>query len=375
MKRKTICFFSGDITRCGGTEKASSMVADLLHRQGLYRVIFLSLVEQGPDPFFSLAKDIDRYRLGDAWIDPGPGYLKIVPKLRKFFKSQEVDIVIDIDIVLDALSVPASVGLKTKVISWEHFNCLFERSVPYRRLILKHLTRRSDYIVTLTERDREEYVRRLGRRDRVRAIGNPVEEPVPMPEPRKEDWIVTVGRLTQQKGPEYLLETARRVLEEHPDWRWLVLGEGELRPMLEDGIRRAGLEGRLILEGNVKDAGSYLRRSRIYVMTSRYEGLGICLLEAKAHGLPCVAFDVPMGPAELIADGVNGYLIPAFDCELMAERIDCMIEDAGLRERFSSNAGIGMEEYRPDFVLERWNRVLRQVFPPEPAGRQEEAPF
>ena len=370
MRRKTVCFFCGDITRCGGTERASTMVANLLHRQGSYKVVFLSLTEQGSEPFFPLDEGIARCRLGDSWISPGPGYLKVLPKLRRFLKDQDVDVIVDIDIVLDSLSVPASAGLKARVVSWEHFNYQFELSVPYRRLILKHLTRRTDYVVTLTERDRGEYVRRFGPQGRIRAIGNPIGEVASMPGIRKENWIVTVGRLTPEKGPEHLLEAARHVLGKHPDWRWIVLGEGEMRPFLEDGIRRRRLEGRLILEGSVKDVGAYLRKSRIYAMTSRYEGLGICLLEAKAHGLPCVAFDVPAGPAELIADGVNGYLIPAFDCGVMAERIGRLIEEEALRERFSSNAGLGMEKYGPDFVLEQWNRVIGQACSP---GRRRSA--
>ena len=361
MKQKTICFFGGDVTRCGGTERTSTIIANLLHRQGLYRVIFLSLTEHNPMPFFPLDEGIIRYRLGDAWINPGPGYLKILPKLRRFFKSQDIDIVIDVDIVLDCLSVPAFVGLKTRVISWEHFNYQFEESVLYRRLILKCLVRRSDYVITLTEKDKEQYVRHLKRRERIQTIGNPIIEPASMPEIKKEKWIITVGRLVPEKGPEYLIEVARHILKKYPDWQWILLGEGEMRPILEDGIRSGQLEDRLILKGSVQNVGDYLQRSQIYVMTSRREALPMCLLEAKAQGLPCVAFDVPTGPAELITDGTNGYLIPAFACDKMEEKIAHLIEDAMLRERFSLNAKLGMEKYRPDFILEQWNQVIEQV--------------
>ena len=361
MKQKTICFFGGDVTRCGGTERAATMIGNLLHRQGLHRVIFLSLMEHDPEPFFPLDKGITRYRFGDAWIDPGPGYLKILPKLRKFFTSQDVDVIIDVDIVLDCLSIPATVGLKVKVISWEHFNYQFEQSVLYRKLILKYLVRHSDYVITLTERDKQQYVRHLKCQEQIQAIGNPIEEPVLIPENKKEKWIITVGRLAPEKGPEYLLKVARRILKKYPDWQWILLGEGEMRPALEDGIRGGQLEDRLILKGSVQNVGSYLQRSQIYVMTSQYEGLGICLLEAKVHGLPCVAFGVPTGPTELIADGINGYLIPAFACDKMEEKISRLIEDAELRERFSLNAKLGMEKYRPDFILRQWNQVIEQV--------------
>lgn len=372
---KHICFFSGDITRCGGTERVATMIANLIHRQGLRKVTFLSLIEHDSEPFFPLDEGIIRYQLEDVWINPGPGYLKVVPKLRKFLKGQDVDVIIDIDIVLDCLSIPASMGLKTKVISWEHFNYQFEQSVLYRKLILKYLVRRSDYVITLTRRDREQYVRHLKRQGRIQAICNPIEEPVLMPEVRKEKWIITIGRLVPQKGMEYLAEVAQHVLKKHPDWQWVLLGEGEQRPMLEDRIRSGQLEGRLILKGNVQNVDYYLQKSQIYVMTSRYEGLGMCLLEAKVHGLPCVAFDVPMGPAELIADGTNGYLIPAFACDEMEEKIERVIEDAELRERFALNAKLGMEAYHPDFILAQWNQVLERVCPlieEKPSAKREQ---
>lgn len=365
MPRKTICFFCGDVTRCGGTERASTTLANLLHRQGVYRVLFLSLTEQARKPFFSLDERIARCRLGDGWMDPGPGYLKYLPKLRKFLKGQDVDVIIDVDIVLDCLSIPAAAGLRTRVISWEHFNYQFEQSVSYRRWIVKYLVRRSDYVVTLTERDREQYVRHLKRQARIQAICNPIEAPAHMPEIQREKWIITVGRLVPEKGLEYLAEVARHILIKHPDWRWILLGEGEQRAMLEDRIRAGQLEDRLILKGSVQNVDDYLRKSRIYVMTSRYEGLAMCLLEAKAQGLPCVAFDVPTGTAELIADGTNGYLIPPFACDEMEEKIGRIIEDAALWECFSQNAGLGLEECRPDFVLAQWNRVFEQVCPPE----------
>ena len=361
MPQKTICFFSGDITRSGGTEKVSATIANMLQRQGRYRVVFLSLTEENPEPFFPIESDIQRYRLGEKWIKPGPAYIKYIPRLRRFFKAQDVDVIIDVDIVLDCLSIPAAKGLKTKVISWEHFNYQFEQSVLYRRLILKYAVRRSDYIVTLTEADREQYAQHSGRREGIRAIYNPMEAAVFAPGLEKEKLIVTVGRLVPQKGINYLADVAGIVLKEHPHWSWLLLGEGEERAFLEEKIRVCHLENRLIPEGTVQDVGGYLQRAQIFVMTSRWEGLPMCLLEAKAYGLPCVAFDVPTGPSELILDGTNGFLIPPFDLEEMAEKIGRLINDAALREQFSGNAVLGTEKYSGEYILSQWNEVIGQL--------------
>ena len=176
MKKK-ICFFSGDITRCGGTERVSTQIANALAKEGTYEISFLSLVEQAKEPFFHLEPSITRYQLADRWIQPGPGYLPLIGKLRRFLKAHRIDLIIDIDIVLDVLSIPASKGLGTRVLSWEHFNAEFELSVPYRKWILRYSIRHSDYVVVLTKADLEIYRNRLGRRDRIVQIYNPVDPP------------------------------------------------------------------------------------------------------------------------------------------------------------------------------------------------------
>ena len=166
MKKK-ICFFSGDITRSGGTERVASQIANALVKEGTYEICFLSLVEQEKEPFYPIDSAIERDQLGNHWINPGPGYLPLIKRLGKFLKDKQIDIIIDIDIVLDVLAIPASRRLKTKVVSWEHFNCEFEQQVLYRRLISKLTAHFSDYVITLTEEDKENYGKILGDRKSV----------------------------------------------------------------------------------------------------------------------------------------------------------------------------------------------------------------
>ena len=123
---KKICFFSGDITRSGGTERVAVQLANALQADEAYDICIISLTEQQKEPFYPLHPGIRRYKLGEKWINPGPGYLPLIGKLRKFLKDKQIDIIIDIDIVLDVLAIPAAGGLKMKVVSWEHFTVDFE---------------------------------------------------------------------------------------------------------------------------------------------------------------------------------------------------------------------------------------------------------
>ena len=353
-----ICFFSGDITRGGGTERVSSMIANALAKQENYQILFLSLVEQTSEPFFVLENGIERYSLGDKWINPGIGYFKLIPRLRRFLKQHDIDVIIDIDIVLDILSIPAAKGLGTKIISWEHFNYNFEMQSLYRRYILKYSVKRTDYIITLTEGDKKAYMDHLNRREAISAIYNPVGEFEATEVVEKEKWLISVGHLIPRKGIDYLAEVAALVLKKCPDWKWLVVGDGEERNFLETFIEQNQLGEQLVLTGRTKDVSVYLKKAQIYVMTSRLEGLPMCLLEAKTFQLPSISFDIPTGPSEIIEEGVNGYLINAYDCEEMAHKLELLIGDAALRKQFSEHAQDNMEKFQMASILENWNTVL-----------------
>ena len=359
MKKK-ICFFSGDITRSGGTERVAVQLANALQQDHTYEICFVSLTEQQQTPFYPLCPDIRRYRLGQRWISPGPGYLPLVGKLRKFLKEQQIDIIIDIDIVLDVLSIPAARGLKTKVVSWEHFTVDFERSVWYRRMILRYSVKRSDYVVVLTNGDMEAYRNRLGRKNAISQIYNPVAFRYgSAPEEEKQNIILTVGRLVPEKGIEYIKKVSLQILRRYPQWQWILLGDGAERKNLEQFVIDHHLQNRLILEGNVENVDAYLRRASIFVLASQYEGMGLSMLEAREMKVPCVCFDVKMGPRELIRHGIDGYLVPAFDCDEMARKIELLVNAPELRSQLAENAFLRMDAFRESKITKQWDEVLK----------------
>ena len=359
--KKRICFFSGDITRSGGTERVSVQLANALKEDGTYDICFISLTQQQEKPFYQLNHDIARYQLSKRWINPGPGYIPLIGRLRKLVKEKRIDIIIDIDIVLDVISIPATRGLNTKVVSWEHFNCEYEQTVLYRRLISRLTAHFSDYIITLTEKDKENYGNILGRKARICSIYNMVSKMKRNEAAERENIIVTAGRLTYQKGTEYLMNVAVSVLKKHKDWKWLVLGDGEERNILERAVSENGLKDRLILEGTVDNVEKYLERAKLFVLTSRYEGFGMCLVEALQMKVPCISFDIKVGPSEIISDGKNGILIPPFDCEKMIKEIDNLIENPDRLEELTANTMIGFERYEDGYIKEKWKSVFNEL--------------
>ncbi|NEG95346.1 glycosyltransferase [Bifidobacterium sp. SMB2] len=357
-----IAFFSGDITRSGGTENVSIMIANALVEETTDCISFISLFEENPEPFFAIDGRIKRHTVYPTVTHGIQHYFDTVKRLRKLVKEHDIDVLVDIDGILDMYSLPLKRGTGVKVISWEHFNFNQNPGVPYRKLTRRWAARKADAIVTLTEADKRLYETNLKPRCPVVAIPNPMQVITPEPQYDAESkLIISSGRLTYQKGFDMLVDVAAKVLPQHPDWRWLVLGEGEDREMLERKAAGTDHAGQLVFHGRVDNMGDYYRKAAMFVMTSRFEGLPMVLLEAKAYKLPIVSFDCETGPAEIVADSVNGDLTAIGDIDATAAAINRLIDDAERRKNYSAHALDGAERFGKPAIIEQWRRLFTEV--------------
>lgn len=359
---KKICFFSGDITNSGGTERVGTIIANELSKNVGYSISFVSLVEKNEHSFFEISENISRYSLFEQPIRGLPNIHRICYRLIKLIQKEQFDVIIDIDGILDMYSLIAKLFTKVKVISWEHFNYYQHPVVGHRKYTRWLAGRFADAIVTLTEEDKGYYLENLKIKCPIQAIYNPIMGLENIKEyDEASKMILSVGRLTHQKGFDMLVEVAKDVLYKHPDWTWIILGEGEERPLLEQKIKDYQLEKRLILKGNVSNVEDYYAMTGIFVLTSRYEGLPMTLLETKPYQLPVVSFDIKTGPRECIINGENGYLIDNLDVSLMSNRINQLIEDQELRKVFSRYSSKNNEKFSIENIVQKWNQLLGEL--------------
>lgn len=166
--------------------------------------------------------------------------------------------------------------------------------------------------------------------------------------------VIAVGRYHSVKGYDRLIQAWSIVNREETDWTLHLIGEGYLRTALQEQIDALGLSGCVFLDGasaNIKE--EYLSSS-ILALTSVYEGFGLVLLEAMACGIPVVAFACPCGPRDLIADGVNGFLVPNGDVQGLAERLLYLIKCPEERIRMGAEAFIMSDKYSEERVMSQW---------------------
>ena len=361
---KKICFLEGDISRSGGTERVTINIANELAKiNNKYEIHILSICKKNENDFFEIRDDIIRNVIFESsTFNAKMDYLKIIFGIRKYLKQNKIDILVDVDTILDMFSIPATRFIKTKFISWEHFNFFENLGVKYRDWGRMLSARYADAIVTITEEDKGYFDENLKLKCPIYHIYNPI------PSFQSENiyainsrTILSAGRLTHQKGFDLLVDVASVVFERHPDWRWIVLGDGEDRELIRRGIESRSLEENVILKGNVSDMERYYEQSAMFVLTSRFEGFGLVLTEAKSHYLPCISFSCKAGPNEIILDGQNGYLIDCFNVNEMADKICILIEDSNMRSNFSKNALCDTEKFHISNVIQQWENLLDHV--------------
>ena len=173
--------------------------------------------------------------------------------------------------------------------------------------------------------------------------------------------VIFVGRLNEQKGLEYLIKTWEEVYRKHPDWELHMFGEGEQREMLEGLIHSKRLDDVVIIHKPTQKIMQEYLNSSIFLLTSRFEGLPMVIVEAMACGLPVVSFDCPWGPADIINDGEDGFLVEYLNTNEAAQRVCQLIEDPHLRKEMGAKARANVRRYDRDAVMRQWKDLFKQV--------------
>ena len=173
--------------------------------------------------------------------------------------------------------------------------------------------------------------------------------------------VIFVGRLNEQKGLEYLVDTWMKVNQKHPDWVLHVFGDGEQKQLLLQMIKEAGLECAIIVNQPTPMIMEMYLESSIFLLTSRFEGFGMVIIEAMICGLPVVSFDCPWGPADIIRDGEDGFLVEYLNTDEAAQRVCQLIESVMLRKNMGVKARLNVQRYNRDVVMKQWIDLFKSL--------------
>lgn len=226
---------------------------------------------------------------------------------------------------------------------------------------LEHIDR-LDALNTLTERQRRDLELRFGELDQFHVVANPVEaveRPSPAPD-RVAGRIVVIARLHPQKQLDKAIEAFARVAGEHATATLEIYGDGDEEARLREMAAELGVTDRVVFHGHVPTAADQLWSADLAWLTSRFEGYGLFILEARMRECPVLAFDVPYGPAEQIESGVDGVLVPAADAEALARATLELLGDRDRLESMRAPARAGAISHGHEAFLAQWARVGRE---------------
>ena len=226
---------------------------------------------------------------------------------------------------------------------------------------LLDLVGRFDAFVTLTDRQREDIAQRRGHFDNMFVVPNPVDLPPPLPEKVDRDphQVTVMARLVSQKRLRQAVEAMRHVVDDVPQARLDIYGDGPRAAQLQQTIDSFGLSDSVTLKGHDPQARMSLWRSSAFVMTSGYEGYPLSTLESMSHGCPVVSYDIKYGPREQITDGVDGFLVPSGDVKQLAGRLRTLLEDPALVTRMGAAAREKAAHHGYDRFLADWVEVVQ----------------
>jgi glycosyltransferase involved in cell wall biosynthesis len=351
----------------GGAERVLSRLANCwVQRDHEVTLLTLSCEE----PFYQLDSQVRHVALGvdfasSSLLEALRANAMKLRSLRRAIADSGPDVVVSFLDTTNILTLFATLGMRLPVI-------VSERIDPFHNNELRRIwrvLRRVSYplaakVVVQTEAVLARMKPLLGKI--VTAIPNPVVDSGARhrahdASPAERKWIIGIGRLTEQKGFDLLLEAFARIAAKHVDWSLRILGDGPAFASLERQIRNLGLEGRALLLGRTSDPFPLLVESSLFVMSSRFEGFPNALCEAMACGLPVISFDCPSGPSEIIRNRVDGILLPKEDLSALAGAMDSLMSDPDKRKSLATHSPEIIQRFGLERVLDEWEQLFSEA--------------
>lgn len=243
-------------------------------------------------------------------------------------------------------------------IGWEHNH--HNNNKKYIKKIINS-TSNLDYFVLVSKELKEFYEKRLNNKKcHCVYIPNTINRSDKRSNLKSKN-LISIGRLSKEKGFLDLIEVFAMVNKKFPDWKLNIIGDGREKEKLISKINDLSLTNNVILHGyqNTKYINNQLSKSSIFLMTSYTESFGIVVLEAFSYGIPVVAFSSAQGVNEIISDNWDGYIVKNRDKEQMARRVCALIDNYNRRFIMGNNAYKKMEKFDNEKIKEEWLKIIK----------------
>lgn len=343
----------------GGAERVVTSLANTLSQQG-HSISVVTTVRHENE--YSVEIDVKRFVLNEMRLCR----LGLINKYIRFKRLREICREEHIEVLIAFLggainySVLACLGLKTKVIVSERNSPEFSYKSKLGRIWAKSVFSLSDGIVFQTN-DAKMWFPKIVQKKSV-VIPNPVKSIFySVSYTPSANEVVSIGRLTEQKNYQLLIEAFELVVEAVPNARLRIYGEGHQEKLLQDLICLKGLCNNVELKGRTDDIPQILSKASVFVMSSDVEGMPNALMEAMTVGVPSVSTDCPCGgPHFLLSEG-RGMLVPVGNAAELSDKIVTLLGNKELREEYSLKSKTYMEQFRQEIITAKWVEFISSL--------------
>lgn len=365
----------------GGMERVITNKANYLAQKYNYEVVILTY-EKSEEQFFKLDSKVKVINLGIDYLKVSDNkniFIRKIKNIYKFKKHQkrfeEIVKRLNPDIITTWERISSSICINSDIKCKKIIECHVDKKnfidVERKNLIYKILDRyrnkkekdnigKWDKLIVLTNEGKLEWEKEKNIKN-IEVIPNFLSFYPLKTSECKNKTIISVGRLELQKGYDELIEVWNKLFQKYSDWKLEIYGEGSLKKELQEKIDKLGMTNSLLLKGVDKNIMDKYLKSSIYVMSSRYEGFGMVLVEAMACGLPVISFDCPCGPKDIIKDGEDGFLIRNRDLNEMANKLEFLIKNEEKRKNMGEKAHQNIARYSKDKVMLQWKNLFEEL--------------
>lgn len=366
MPKTKLLYITNQICGSGGLERVLSIKASYLADKLNYEVHIVTL-NQGNKPLFYSFSDELIYHDVVAIGHPLKYFLAYTKGLKKITQLVNPDVISVCDDGLKGFFVPLFINKPCPMVYERHVSknieIKTERSSLIQKFRLKIIfslmnlgAKRYNSFVVLTKGNLEEW-----HLNNLLVISNPLSFYPNEISTLENKTVIAVGKHCYQKGYDRLLKSWNLVTKTHPDWTLEIYGTIAKNEGLQDLSKTLKIDDSVQFFPPVKNIAEKYKNASIYVMSSRYEGFGMVLTEAMAYGVPCVSFNCPYGPSDIIKNNEDGFLVPNGDIKRLHDKISELIKNNALRKNMGLKARVSVQRYAPKVIVPQWDTLFKNL--------------
>ena len=359
-----LVYITNQTAAAAGLERVLSIKASTLADSFHYEVHIITLNQGNQDLFYHFSNKITHHDLVVSGSKISY-FLNYIKQIKLKIGEIKPDVISVCDDGLKGFYLPLILRKKHPIIYERHASKFISLNSKawHNKLKIALLSKLMelgaktfDAFVVLTENNIKEW-----QLSNIKVIPNPLSFYPSETSSLSNKKVIAVGSHYHQKGFDILLNIWATVIPQFPDWELNIYGK------IDDNRTYVKLAEKLKIDNSVnfympvKNIGDKYKEASIYTMTSRSEGFGMVLIEAMAYGVPCISFDCPSGPKDIISNDTDGFLIDVGNDKKFAKKLELLMSNSEMRTKMGKNARQTSSDYLPNQIISQWDTLFKAL--------------